>query len=153
MIATLPLTDLLDREDIHLHFRAGSIVESIPQLLRPALQRRIQDTQLVNTIIDAAVKREQDTPTTCGALALPHARNANLQNFVLTLGANAEGAIDGHPNLRLIFAFASPEAKREQHLQLLASLARLSQNPKVIDQIVSASDAGAVMETLRDAGV
>ena len=153
MIATLPLTDLLDRADIHLHFRAGSIVEAIPQLLRPALVRRVQDLQLVNTIIDAAIKREEDTPTTCGALALPHARNTDLQNFVLTLGANAEGVIDGHPNLRLIFAFASPESKREQHLQLLASLARLSQNPKVIDQIVSAADANAVMEILRNAGV
>ena len=153
MIATLPLTDLLDRADIHLHFRAGSIVEAIPQLLRPALVRRVHDLQLVNTIIDAAIKREEDTPTTCGALALPHARNTDLQNFVLTLGANAEGVIDGHPNLRLIFAFASPESKREQHLQLLASLARLSQNPKVIDQIVSAADANAVMEILRNAGV
>jgi len=153
VIATLPLTDLLDRADIHLHFRAGSIVEAIPQLLRPALVRRVQDLQLVNTIIDAAIKREEDTPTTCGALALPHARNTDLQNFVLTLGANAEGVIDGHPNLRLIFAFASPESKREQHLQLLASLARLSQNPKVIDQIVSAADANAVMEILRNAGV
>ena len=153
MIATLPLTDLLDRADIHLHFRAGSIVEAIPQLLRPALVRRVQDLQLVNTIIDAAIKREEDTPTTCGALALPHARNTDLQNFVLTLGANAEGVIDGHSNLRLIFAFASPESKREQHLQLLASLARLSQNPKVIDQIVSAADANAVMEILRNAGV
>jgi len=47
----------------------------------------------------------------------------------------------------------SPEGKREQHLQLLASLARLSQNPKVVDQIAAASSADQVIETMRRIGV
>ncbi len=143
----------LDRGDIHLQFRAASIVEAIPRLLQPALARRLNDPQLVNAIVAAAVKREEDTPTMCGALALPHARSAALQNFVLSLGVNAQGTIEGQQNPRLIFAFASPEGKREQHLQLLALLARLSQNSKVIDQIATASTADEVIAVLRTAGV
>ncbi|HYS55439.1 MAG TPA: PTS sugar transporter subunit IIA [Thermoanaerobaculia bacterium] len=153
MIATLPLTELLDRGDIQLHFQAGSVAEAIPLLLRTALMRRVHDASVVSEIVDAAVKREQEISTMCGAVSLPHARSSKLDNFVLALGANAEGTIAGRRDPRLIFAFVSPEGKREQHLQLLASLARLSQNPKVVDQIAAASGADQVIEALRSAGV
>jgi mannitol/fructose-specific phosphotransferase system IIA component (Ntr-type) len=153
MIATLPLTEMLDRGDIQLHFTAPSVVDAIPRLLRPALMRRLQDASTVDTIIDAAVKREQETSTMCGPLLLPHARSSKIENFILSLGVNAEGTIAGHPTPRLIFAFASPEGKREQHLQLLASLARLSQNPKVVDQIASATGADQVIDALRAAAI
>lgn len=143
----------LDRDDIHLQFRAGSVVEAIPRLLEPSLSRRLHDPQLVSSIVAAAVKREEDTPTMCGALALPHARSATLQNFILAVGVNAAGTIEGQQNPRLIFAFASPEGKREQHLQLLALLARLSQNSKVLDQLATASTADEVIAVLRSAGV
>ena len=88
----------------------------------------------------------------CGTLLLPHARTSRLDNFIVALGVNAGGAIDDHPTPRLIFAFASPEGKREQHLHLLASLARLSQNPKVVDQIAAATTPDQVIEALRSAG-
>jgi mannitol/fructose-specific phosphotransferase system IIA component (Ntr-type) len=153
MIATLPLTELLDRGDIQLHFSAGSVEEAIPRLLQPPLMRRIHDPAAVSAIIDGVLKREHETSTMCGALALPHTRSSNLDNFILSLGANAEGTIAGHRNPLLIFAFVSPEGKREQHLHLLAALARLSQNPKVVDQIAGASSTDQVIDALRSAGM
>ena len=149
MVATLPLTEFLNSADIHLSFQAPSLVEAIPLLLRPALTRRIHDATVVNTIVEAAVKREQESSTMCGTLSLPHARSSHVDAFIIALGANRDGAISGHANPRLIFAFASPDGKREQHLQLLASLARLSQNPKIVDEIVGASSAEQVLGALR----
>ncbi len=151
MISTLPLTELLDSRDIQLHFTAGSVKEAIPRLLQPALMRRVHDPSAVKEIVDAAVRREEDTSTMCGAVSLPHARSSKLDHFILSLGVNAEGVISGHGSPRLIFAFASPEGKREQHLQLLASLARLSQNPKLIDQIANAASADQVIDALQNA--
>ena len=149
----MALDQLLDPEDIHLHFRAGSVIEAIPSLLRPALMRRFQNPELVDAAIDAVLEREQETSTMCGAISLPHARTADAGRFILSLGANSEGAIEGRRDPRLIFAFVSPEEKRDEHLRLLASLARLSQNAKVVDQIASASSADQVIDALRAAGL
>jgi mannitol/fructose-specific phosphotransferase system IIA component (Ntr-type) len=153
MIATLPLTELLTSSDIQLHFHAASVIEAIPQLLEPSLSSRVHDPAVVKEVIDAAVKREQDTSTMCGAVSLPHARSSKIDRFILALGVNPAGTIGDQREPRLMFAFASPEGKREQHLQLLASLARLSQNPKVLDQIAAATTPDQVIEALRGAGM
>jgi mannitol/fructose-specific phosphotransferase system IIA component (Ntr-type) len=149
MPATIDLTELLRADDVHLHFAANSVIDAIPLLLRPALERRLHDRDVVDQIIDAAVKREADTSTRCGSLSLPHARTSALSDFILSLGANSGGVITGFPEPRLMFAFVSPEGRREQHLQLLAALARLSQNERLVEKIASATNADQVIETLR----
>ncbi|HEX9407900.1 MAG TPA: PTS sugar transporter subunit IIA [Thermoanaerobaculia bacterium] len=153
MPATLDLTELLHVDDIHFDFRAASIIEAIPLLLRPALERRGEHRQRIDEIIASAIRREEDTPTRCGPLALPHARHAGVADFILSLGVNSAGILPGHPEPRLVFAFVSPEERREQHLQLLASLARLSQNEWIVEKIAGASAADQVVDALRSAGV
>jgi len=143
----MTVTEFLDRADIHLHFKAASVVEAIPELLQPALARRIANPQVVKDIVDAAVRREEETSTMCGVVSLPHARSADIDRFIVTLGVHD----DGRP--RLIFAFVSPDAKREQHLQLLASLAKISQNPTVVDSIAAASSADQVIDVMHKAGM
>lgn len=151
MPATLDFTELLRVDDIHLRFHAKSVIDAVPTLLRPALERRIHDRAIVERIVDAAVKREEETSTRCGSLWLPHARSSAVSDFILTLGANASGVIGENPQPRLIFAFASPEGRREQHLQLLATLARLSQNERIVEKIAGAANGDEVLETLRGA--
>ena len=153
MAAAVDLTELLNVDDIHFRFEARTIVEAIPILLRPALMRRVNDRQMIDDIIAAAIKREEETPTRCGSLALPHARHSGIADFILSLGLNSSGVIAGQPEPRLIFAFVSPEGRREQHLHLLASLARLSQNESIIEKIAGASAAEQVLDALRSAGV
>lgn len=153
MPATVDLTELLHVDDIHFNFQTASVVEAIPLLLRPAIMRRRNDSALADRIVAAAIKREEDTSTRCGPLGLPHARSAEVSEFILALGVNASGVIAGHPEPRLIFAFVSPEGRREQHLQLLASLARLSQNERTVEKIAGAATADEVLEALRAAGV
>jgi mannitol/fructose-specific phosphotransferase system IIA component (Ntr-type) len=137
--------------DIHVGFQAASVIDAIPLLLRPALQRRNIDAATIENAISAAVRREQDTSTRCGPLGLPHTRTDSVQEFVLTLGANNDGVIAGEPQPRIIFAFVSPEGRREQHLQLLAALARLSQNEWIVGKIAGASSPQEVLESLRAA--
>ena len=153
MPAIVDLTELLHIDDIHFNFQTVSVIEAIPLLLRPAIMRRLDDSVLADRIVAAAIKREEDTSTRCGPLGLPHARSAEVSEFILALGVNASGVIAGHPEPRLIFAFVSPEGRREQHLQLLASLARLSQNERIVEKIAGASTADQVLDALRAAGV
>jgi len=143
------VADVLRAADIHIRFRAASVIEAIPQLLRPALTRRSIDAATIEDMITAAVRREQDTSTRCGPIGLPHARSAAVNDFVVALGANPDGVIEGEPQPRVIFAFVSPENRREQHLQLLAALARLSQNEAIVEKIAGASSADQVMDALR----
>ncbi len=151
MPATVDFTELLRADDVHLHFQSASVVEAIPLLLRPALERRVHNRDISEAIIDAAVKREEDTPTRCGPLSLPHARSSSVADFILALGANATGVLAGRPEPRLMFAFVSPEDRRDQHLQLLAKLAKLSQNEWIVEKIAGAKRGEDVLEILRGA--
>ena len=147
MAAVLDLTEFLRADDIHLRFSAPSVIDAIPLLLRPALERRIGDRNVVEQIIDAAVKRERETSTRCGSLSLPHARSSAVPSFIVALGSNPAG-VTGEPEPRLIFAFVSPEAQRDRHLLLLAALARLSQNTRMVGAIAGAASAEEVLQML-----
>jgi mannitol/fructose-specific phosphotransferase system IIA component (Ntr-type) len=148
-MAAFDVADVLRAADIHVGFRAASVVDAIPELLAPALTRRSIDAATVESVISAAVRREQETSTRCGAVSLPHARSASVNDFVVALGANSDGVINGEPQPRVIFAFVSPENRREQHLQLLAALARLSQNEAIVEKIAGARSADQVIDALR----
>ena len=142
------VADFLDVRDIHLRFRAASVIDAIPPLLQPALSRRL-DESTVRSIINDVVKRETEGTTNCGALGLPHTRSDAVHDFVLSIGVNAEGVIAGQSEPRIMFAFVSPAAGRQEHLNFLAALARLSQNPALVEQIVLAVTPEQVIEAIR----
>lgn len=153
MPSTVTITDLLRTEDIHVHFSAPSVIDAIPQLLGPALERSVKSAAARDEIIAAVVKRERETATACGTLSLPHARAASVDDFVVSVAANAGGVIAGHPTPEIVFAFVTPEKKREEHLHFLASLARLSQNRDLVHRIAAATDPNDVIAALRTAGM
>lgn len=144
----LPILELLDPADIHVQFVSSAVSEAIVQLLRAPLLRECRDEAVAQEVMDAVLKREAEGSTACGPVALPHARHPAVRRFVLAMGINAGGVIEGHAEPRLIFAFVSPEAKREDHLRLLAGLARFAQNPAVVDQLTSATSAEQVGKIL-----
>src|SRR5205807_7661625 len=107
----------------------------------------------IERITAALLAREREVSTVCGAiLALPHARDAAIAEFVAGLGVNANGVIEGNRTVRVIVAFVSPEGDRSGHLALLASLARLSRDARTIDALATAANPQAVVEILRQHG-
>jgi mannitol/fructose-specific phosphotransferase system IIA component (Ntr-type) len=152
MTHLLSVAEFLDTADIHVRFSAPSIDEAIPLLLLRPLAKECGGDAEAQRVIDAIVQREREGSTVCGSLALPHTRSSAVKSFVLSLGINAAGVIEGQAEPRLIIAFVSPEAKREDHLRLLATLARLSQNPAVVDQLTSATSAEQVEQILEVVG-
>jgi mannitol/fructose-specific phosphotransferase system IIA component (Ntr-type) len=143
------LVDLLSPHDVVFGLRASNIASAAAQLLAQTLPPRGFSTSDIQRLVGAVIAREREAPTQCGTIAIPHARDSQLQSFVIAIGINPDGVVDGAPTLRVIFAFLSPEARRDEHLALLAALARLSRDQAAIDAIASAADAAAVIDVIR----
>jgi mannitol/fructose-specific phosphotransferase system IIA component (Ntr-type) len=86
----------------------------------------------------------------CG-LAFPHARLSGVKRLQFALGRTLEpiawGAKSSWP-VQLIFLLAVPATDAAAYLQLLASLARLGQQPEVLAQLRTAENAEAILALL-----
>lgn len=141
----MQLVDLVTSEDVVFGVRAANVGDAAAQLLRATLPHHGYAPADVERLIAAVQAREREAPTLCGAIAIPHARDAQVTEFALAVGINRFG-ITGDDSPRLMFAFLSPEAQRSEHLDLLARLARLSRNGAAVDAIVNATTADDVVE-------
>jgi nitrogen PTS system EIIA component len=83
-----------------------------------------------------------------GGIALPHARMEGLENargaFLNLAEPVAFDAVDGRP-VDLVFGLLVPQSATEQHLQLLAALARLFHDKSFCDGLRKAEDPAAVL--------
>ena len=134
----ISLRDYLAPERIQVGLQASSkkrLLELIVQLLmegNPHLDRK--------TIFQILVERERLGSTGIGnCVALPHGRVSGLES---PIGAFAvlDGAIDydalDKQDVRLVFGLLVPADCTEQHLQILAQLARMFSDKKLRDQLI-----------------
>lgn len=107
-----------------------------------------------SVIYDALKKREQVGSTGLSdGVAVPHCSLPQADNFtigLLTTSAPIDfGAVDGKPSD--IFAFvAGPEARRTDHVRLLASLTAQFREETTRQRIRSATTAGELQSVLAD---
>jgi mannitol/fructose-specific phosphotransferase system IIA component (Ntr-type) len=143
------LVDFLSPHDVVFGLRASNIAAAAEQLLEQTLPLRGFLPSDVQRLVGAVTAREHEAPTQCGTIAIPHARDSQLQSFVIAIGINPDGVVESIPMLRVIFAFLSPEPRREEHLALLAALARLSRDQAAVDAIATASQPQTVLDVIR----
>jgi len=144
------LIDLLTPDDIVFGIRGADIGAAAASLLRTTLPGRGIDAAEVERLVQAVLARERETPTLCGAIAIPHARDAKVPEFIVAIGINPDGVVEGAGAPRVMIAFLSPESRRAEHLDLLARLARLSRDQEAISAMAGAGRAGEVLEIIRD---
>ncbi|HHM05621.1 MAG TPA: PTS IIA-like nitrogen-regulatory protein PtsN [Gammaproteobacteria bacterium] len=127
----MEITELITPERVACGEAAGSKKKAL-EIISALIARA--DSRLVETeIFDALVARERLGSTGLGhGVALPHGRLASLDR---TLGAFVRldtgvdfDAADRQP-VDLLFAMVVPEASTEEHLQILAKLARMFGDP------------------------
>ena len=140
----MQLIDLLTADDVVFGIRAADIGAAAASLLRITLPRHGIEPAETERLVQAVLARERETPTLCGAIAIPHARDARVAEFLVAIGINREATP------RVLIAFLSPEARRAEHLDLLARLARLSRDNAAITAIAAATTAEAVLEVIRE---
>ncbi len=100
----------------------------------------------------AALNQEllADSALDCG-IAFPHARLGGIKQLQFAFGRVPEpvswGAKGFWP-VRFVFLLAVPPTDAASYLHLLASLARLGQQPAVIAELRAGTDAEAILRTL-----
>jgi mannitol/fructose-specific phosphotransferase system IIA component (Ntr-type) len=138
-----------------------------PALMVPSLRNRTAETviaELCTTLevagllavpkafYDAVLARELMSPTSfLAGWALPHARLKELPALSFALGRSLEpvrwlGAAAAPVQMVILFAVAEFEAKA--YLNLIAGVARLSQNLNLVEQLRQAGDKSAMVKVL-----
>jgi PTS system nitrogen regulatory IIA component len=107
---------------------------------------------IADTIFERLIERERLGSTGLGhGIALPHARMRDIDQAIGAFVATAQGvdydASDGEP-VDLAFALLVPDEATDEHLQLLAQLARLFSDPRVRQRLREAESAEAVLAIL-----
>jgi mannitol/fructose-specific phosphotransferase system IIA component (Ntr-type) len=110
----------------------------VPDVL-PFYQAALNQELLANTALD------------CG-LAFPHARLSGVKRLQFAFGRTPEpivwGARSSWP-VQLVFLLAVPATDAAGYLHLLASLARLGQQPELLVQLREAEEASAILAVLQ----
>lgn len=141
--------DLLSRERVRTDLTASSKKSLLDQLAsefqadRPDLDER--------EVFQTLLRREQLGSTAVGhGVALPHGRMAGLDHplgaFTRLVEPADFDAIDDQP-VTLVFALLVPDEENEQHLQVLARLARMFDDGEFRGQLLEAP-AGELYELL-----
>lgn len=141
--------DLMTPNDVVFGIRGADIGAAAASLLRSALPHHGLEPAEVERLVQAVLARERETPTLCGAIAIPHARDAKVKDFIIAIGINRDGVVEGQATPRVMVSFLSPAARRNEHLDLLARLARLSRDNGTISAIAAAGGPAAVLEIIR----
>lgn len=107
------------------------------------------------TIFNKLLERERLGSTGLGkGFAVPHARLDNLADtlacFVKLSTPINYDAMDHQP-VDLIFVLLIPDACTEEHLQILANLARIFSQPEVPDQIRGCHSATEIIQLIEQA--
>ncbi|GHH76532.1 PTS lactose transporter subunit IIC [Kitasatospora indigofera] len=131
---------------VDLYLAPGEKAEALRSLAQRLLaEGRITD--LDGFLADVAA-REARAPTGLGeGIGVPHCRSAHVTRPSLAFGRSARGldfdAPDGRP-ADLVFMIAAPDGADEDHLRILAALARRLTDPGFTGALRAATDPTAV---------
>lgn len=120
------------------------------EALRSLAQRLVAEgrvTDLDGFLADIAA-REAEAPTGLGeGIGIPHCRSVHVTRPSLAFGRSTRGldfdAPDGLP-ADLVFMIAAPDGADDDHLKILAALARRLMDPQFTGALRAATDPGAV---------
>ncbi|MBC8210924.1 MAG: PTS IIA-like nitrogen regulatory protein PtsN [Gammaproteobacteria bacterium] len=131
-------------------------ITSKKRLLEFIAEKAAEELELPqNAIYNKLLERERLGSTGLGqGIAVPHARLDNLKEAHACLVKLDEGinydAIDKQ-SVDLIFALFIPEESTEEHLQILAALARIFSQKTVTDKIRVSSSALEIISHIQQA--
>ncbi len=101
-------------------------------------------------VLELIMAREHLGSTGIGhGVAIPHSRMPDLQEPVITLVRHPDGidfdAIDGQP-VYIVVMLLVPDDDSNQHLELLAKLARMLQRQSFRHAVIQAKDAQTIVD-------
>ena len=148
----MSITSLLATDRIF----TDAVISSKKRLLEYISQQAADELALPqNTIFNKLLERERLGSTGLGqGFAVPHARLDNLQQahacFIKLDKAINYDAMDQQP-VDLVFVLFIPEASTEEHLQILASLAKIFSQADVSEKIRNSRSADDIIQLIAQA--
>lgn len=108
----------------------GEVVERL--LALAAVEQHDLPTE---AILEGILERERSLPTTMGGgIAIPHAYHESIESSQCFVAAVPAGIAAGDgTQIRLLFLVLSPKGRAEEHLQSLAAIARLANEPEYLE--------------------
>ncbi len=124
----------------------GALVELVAAV---ATSDSVEDQ---DALLQAVRDRELLLSTGIGlGIAIPHARIPSVKEFVVAVGRHDAGidfgSIDGKP-VRIVVLIAGPQDAQKPYLELLAQISKRLKLAEVREQVISETDASAVVEIL-----
>lgn len=139
------LTDTITPERV-VRLGAMSFVAAVGRLLEDVF-----DEDAAREVVNVVVRNEQQfSSELVPGVVLPHVRLKGLARPVLLLGVSREGVEfprARHP-ARLIFLLVSPAERAEEHLRMLAEIARLLSAPDRVRELVDRFAPGTELDWL-----
>ena len=148
----MQVAELLDLDRISCSTQSASkkrVLEQLSQLLATNQEKLSR-----NQVFDSLLSRERLGSTGLGhGVAIPHGRLKENNNTLAAFIKLQEGvdfdASDSQP-VDLLFALLVPEEATEEHLQLLAQLARMFSDEKLVQQLRDSPDARSLLTAIQE---
>ncbi|HSH40702.1 MAG TPA: PTS sugar transporter subunit IIA [Arenicellales bacterium] len=146
------ITDLLDPSRVDLDCSLASKKRLMEHVAEMLTRNTGIDTQSVFRVL---IERERLGSTGVGqGVALPHGRVDEIDDAILALATLHEPLDYQAPdsqNVQIVVGLLVPEQASENHLQILAQLARLLNRDELRDELLRARDRDEVFAALRRA--
>lgn len=102
----------------------------------------------------AIYKREKLMSTGIGlAIAVPHARDKSIEDFVIALGIKRDGlsyeSIDDKP-VKLIFMIGASDSQDKEYIKLLSRIVLRLKNANFIQQILDTNSSKEIYKLIED---
>lgn len=147
------LSNLLSEETITISMSHRDKQGLIEELLDLAMKAgKITDR---TAALKAVIDRENLMSTGLErGIAVPHAKSPAVSDLTMSMGISREGidfqAADGKPS-HLFFFLLAPEAAAGPNVQILAQIARLTNDPAFCQALKDAATPKEVLEIIQDA--
>ena len=150
-----PLLDtLLDPKHIVLELHGRTAAEAVWEVVQ--LLHESGELRKAKEFFDAVMEREGKSSTVAnGVIAFPHARTELVDELVLGIGRSRAGVTfrgSAEP-VRLIFVIAVPQRMVNDYLICVGALARLLNDEKRREALLTASTPAEFLDRLRAPGV
>jgi|tagenome__1003787_1003787.scaffolds.fasta_scaffold20552688_2 mannitol/fructose-specific phosphotransferase system IIA component (Ntr-type) len=148
------LSDLLQEEQVTLELAAQTRDDALREII--ATMHGAAKVTDARKFLDEVLEREATHSTFVGkGIALPHARTDLVAEIILGSGRSHEGVAFGDAGERahLIFVIAVPKRRVNDYLVCVGGLARVTNEEKTREALMSATTAAEFDEIIRAASL
>ncbi|MBN1292987.1 MAG: PTS sugar transporter subunit IIA [Candidatus Latescibacteria bacterium] len=134
----------------------GSSVKNKTEGVRFLVRLLAQDIHEldVDTICNTILERESLYPTTyANGVSIPHTRIPQYNNLTVLILIPEKPIWDGDHEIKIFFLVLTDQAKSNLYLNVMAGIAKLSQNPEWLDFIINAPTQQNFLDRVKSFGI